>query len=246
MVEKNASALIRPVTNKAATGTPRRLSLPKTLGALRLCDIAYSMREATYIEEFPQDSTDDRITAFMMLERARELVCTGMTFEEAAEEIRATTVFTTHTPVPAGHDRFSTEQAIRILGGDRTARLQRQGCFHEGLLNMTMLALRFSRYANGVAMQHGKVSQQMFPDYKVYSITNGVHAATWLSPQFQDLLDEEIPHWRTDNQYLRSVYGIAPARIADTETSSKAMPSMSAILPVTSTAAKAASLPLPT
>jgi starch phosphorylase len=63
-------------------------------------------------------------------------------------------------------------------------------------------------------MQHGKVSQQMFPDYKVYSITNGVHAATWLSPQFQELFDGEIPHWRTDNQYLRSVYGIDPARIA--------------------------------
>ena len=76
---------------------------------------------------------------------------------------------------------------------------------------MTYIALRFSRFVNGVAMQHGKVSQQMFPDYKVYSITNGVHAATWLSPQFQDLLDEEIPHWRTDNQYLRSVYGIDPA-----------------------------------
>jgi glycogen phosphorylase len=79
---------------------------------------------------------------------------------------------------------------------------------------MTYIALRFSRFVNGVAMQHGKVSQQMFPEYKVYSITNGVHAATWLSSQFQDLLDEEIPNWRTDNEYLRSVYGIDPARIA--------------------------------
>jgi starch phosphorylase len=81
-------------------------------------------------------------------------------------------------------------------------------------MNMTYIALRFSRFVNGVAMQHGKVSQQMFPGYKVYSITNGVHAATWLSPQFQDLLDGEIPNWRTDNHYFRSVYGIDPARIA--------------------------------
>jgi starch phosphorylase len=64
-------------------------------------------------------------------------------------------------------------------------------------------------------MQHGKVSQQMFPDYKVHAITNGVHAATWLSQPFQELLDQEIPSWRTDNQYLRSVYGIDPAQISD-------------------------------
>ena len=80
-------------------------------------------------------------------------------------QVRNKCVFTTHTPVPAGHDRFSTEQAIRILGGDRTARLEKLGVFRDGLLNMTLLALRFSRYANGVAMQHGKVSRAMFPQY---------------------------------------------------------------------------------
>jgi starch phosphorylase len=79
---------------------------------------------------------------------------------------------------------------------------------------MTYLALRFSRYVNGVAMQHGKVSQHMFPEAHVHAITNGVHAATWLSPHMQQLLDAEVPEWRYDNNYLRSVYGIAPARIA--------------------------------
>ena len=80
------------------------------------------------------------------------------------ERVRRRCVFTTHTPVTAGHDRFSTEQTIRILGGDRTAQLEKLGCFRDGLLNMTLLALRFSRYANGVAMQHGKVSRAMFPE----------------------------------------------------------------------------------
>jgi starch phosphorylase len=80
---------------------------------------------------------------------------------------------------------------------------------------MTYLALRFSRFVNGVAMQHGKVSQQMFPDYHVNAITNGVHAATWLSRPMQDLLDEEIPDWRHDNNYFRSVYGVAPSKIAN-------------------------------
>ncbi len=113
-------------------------------------------------------------------------------------------VFTTHTPVPAGHDRFSTEQAIRILGGDRTARLERLGCFRDGMLNMTLLALRFSRYANGVAMQHGKVSRAMFPEFPIDSITNGVHAPTWVSEPIQEMLDEHIPAWRRDNLYLRN------------------------------------------
>src|SRR6266702_2403954 len=118
--------------------------------------------------------------------------------------VRNKCVFTTHTPVPAGHDRFSTEQSIRILGGERTSRLQKLGCFHEGLLNMTLLALRFSRYTNGVAMQHAKVSRDMFPEFPIESITNGVHAPTWLSEPMQNMLDAHIPAWRRDNLYLRN------------------------------------------
>lgn len=124
------------------------------------------------------------------------------------EQVRRKCVFTTHTPVPAGHDRFSTEQSIRILGGDRTAQLEKLGCFRDGLLNMTLLALRFSRYANGVAMQHGKVSRAMFPEYRIDAITNGVHAATWISEPISHVLDEHIAGWRRDNLYLRNAIDI--------------------------------------
>jgi starch phosphorylase len=120
------------------------------------------------------------------------------------EQVRQKCVFTTHTPVPAGHDRFSTEQTIRILGGDRAARLERHGCFRDGMLNMTLLALHFSRYANGVALQHGKVSREMFPEAAIDSITNGVHAPTWVSAPVQQMLDEYIPAWRRDNLHLRN------------------------------------------
>jgi glycogen phosphorylase len=132
----------------------------------------------------------------------------GAATETDIETVRRKCVFTTHTPVPAGHDRFSTEQAIRILGGERTALLQQSGCFRDGLLNMTLLALRFSRYANGVAMQHGKVSRQMFPEYSIDTITNGVHAPTWISEPMQQLLDEHIPTWRRDNLFLRNAIDI--------------------------------------
>jgi starch phosphorylase len=128
----------------------------------------------------------------------------GAATETDIEQVRRKCVFTTHTPVPAGHDRFSTEQTIRILGGDRTARLEKMGCFRDGMLNMTLLALRFSRYANGVAMQHAKVSRAMFPEFAIDSITNGVHAPTWVSEPVQTLLDANFSSWRRDNLYLRN------------------------------------------
>lgn len=132
------------------------------------------------------------------------------------EAVKQQCVFTTHTPVPAGHDQFGLDQMYQVLGHERASTIERAGALHNGLMNMTYLALRFSRYVNGVAMQHGKVSQHMFPGSTVHSITNGVHAATWLSKPFQNLLDLEIPSWRTDNQYFRSVYGISPKHIACT------------------------------
>ena len=133
--------------------------------------------------------------------------------ESDIEQVRHKCVFTTHTPVAAGHDRFSTEQSIRILGGDRTARLEKLGCFRDGLLNMTLLALRFSRYVNGVALQHGRVSRKMFPEYEIQSITNGVHAATWVSAPVQQMFDEEVPEWRRDNLFLRNLIDMPEQKI---------------------------------
>jgi starch phosphorylase len=128
--------------------------------------------------------------------------------ETDVNAVRQKCVFTTHTPVPAGHDRFSMEQSIRILGGERTARLESLGCCHDHMLNMTYVALRFSRYVNGVALQHGNVSRQMFPDYQIDAITNGVHAPTWVAEPVQELLDKNIPNWRRDNLYLRNAIEI--------------------------------------
>jgi glycogen phosphorylase len=135
--------------------------------------------------------------------------------ETDIEQVRKKCVFTTHTPVPAGHDRFSTEQAMRILGADRTTRLQQLDCFQDGLLNMTLLALRFSRYANAVAMQHGKVSRQMFPQFAIDTITNGVHAPTWISEPMQQLLDEHIPAWRRDQLFLRNAIDLPEEKVLE-------------------------------
>ena len=128
--------------------------------------------------------------------------------EADVEVVRRRCLFTTHTPVQAGHDRFPWELVKQVLGEPRTVLLQQVGFGAEGFLNMTNLALHFSRYVNGVAMRHGEVSQDMFPQFPIHAITNGVHAATWASPPFQDLFDREIPEWRRDNAYMRYAVGI--------------------------------------
>ena len=128
--------------------------------------------------------------------------------EADVEVVRRRCLFTTHTPVQAGHDRFPWDLVKQVLGEPRTLLLQQVGFGAEGFLNMTNLALHFSRYVNGVAMRHGEVSQDMFPQFPIHAITNGVHAATWASPPFQDLFDREIPEWRRDNAYMRYAVGI--------------------------------------
>jgi starch phosphorylase len=127
---------------------------------------------------------------------------------EEIEAVRRQCVFTTHTPVPAALDQFPLELARQVLGQDRIGMLDATHCCPFGNLNMTYLALRCSRYINGVAMHHSEISHDMFPNYPIHAITNGVHAGTWTSAPFQELYDRHIPEWRHDNLYLRYVIGI--------------------------------------
>lgn len=151
----------------------------------------------------------------------------GRTFEQASNtefsRIHEKCVFTTHTPVPAGHDRFSMEQANRILGRETVSMLERAGCCHEGMLNMTYVALRFSRFVNGVAMQHGIVSRAMFPEYAIDAITNGVHAGTWAADPFLEIFDRHLPRWRRDNVTLRYAIDIPESEIMVAHRSAKRM-----------------------
>lgn len=128
--------------------------------------------------------------------------------ESDVEDVRSHCVFTTHTPVPAGHDRFPMDMVRRVLGDEQVALLDAAHCIEDGTLNMTHLALRLARFVNGVAMKHREVSQGMFPNFPIDAITNGVHAATWTAPAFQKLFDKRIPEWRSDNLYLRYAVGI--------------------------------------
>ena len=138
------------------------------------------------------------------------------------EAVRQRCVFTTHTPVPAGHDKFPLDMVRSVLGDERVALLEGCGGVHEGMLNMTHLALHLTRFVNGVAMRHRDVSRGMFPEYPINSITNGVHATTWAGPGFAALFDRRIPEWRRDNLYLRYAVSIPLQEIRDAHAESKA------------------------
>jgi len=140
--------------------------------------------------------------------------------ESEVEAVRRQCVFTTHTPVPAGHDRFQSALVHQVLGEARAAGLS-QMLVMNGELNMTELALRLSSFVNGVSMRHGEVSRGLFPDYNVGAITNGVHAAAWTSAPFCALFDRALPEWRRDNYYLRYAVGIPPAEIRQAHAQAK-------------------------
>jgi starch phosphorylase len=123
------------------------------------------------------------------------------------EAVRRKCVFTTHTPVPAGHDQFPLDLVTRVLGRREVYDMKDVFCC-EGRLNMTYLALNLSHYVNGVAKKHGEISRLMFAGYKIDAITNGVHAAIWTSPAFQQLYDKYIPGWRQDNFSFRYALAI--------------------------------------
>ena len=158
-------------------------------------------------------------SAFLVLERLREFTQAGMSFGDALATVQRTTVFTTHTPVPAGHDAFPFSMMDEYfgrfwqemgMGRDQFMALGEQ----DGRFNMTVLALRASGQSNGVSQLHGEVSRRMWqrvwPDRSVdqvpiRAITNGVHVPSWISSELKDLFARYIgPDWEAlhDDQAL--------------------------------------------
>jgi len=139
------------------------------------------------------------LLSLALLDEAAEQAGRESVIQQDVESVRSRCVFTTHTPVLAGHDKFSLELARKVIG-NRDDFYGLKGVLYEGdTLNMTHLALNLSRYVNGVARKHGEVSRLMFAGYAIDAITNGVHAATWVSAPFRELFDRTIPLWRQDN-----------------------------------------------
>lgn len=119
----------------------------------------------------------------------------------AVVAVQGQCVFTTHTPVPAGHDQFDYTAAVPALGGiiDERELVTLAGAER---LNMTRLALSLSGWVNGVAKRHAETSRALFPGYEVHAVTNGVHSATWAADALQELFNRHIPFWRNEPELL--------------------------------------------
>lgn len=113
------------------------------------------------------------------------------------EHVKNLCVFTTHTPIEAGHDKFPYELISKTMDGLFPLDILKD-LAGKDYLNMTMLALNLSRYINGVAKKHGEVSQNMFPGYEIHAITNGVHSYTWTCESFKQIFDEYLPGWANE------------------------------------------------
>ncbi|NAS24648.1 alpha-glucan family phosphorylase [Herbidospora sp. NEAU-GS84] len=158
--------------------------------------------------------TNEGHAGFLGLERIRELTEARLSFDEALEAVRAGTVFTTHTPVPAGIDRFPADMIARQFGGDNawpTVPVDRvlalgaepdSGDGEKAVFNMAVMGMRLAQRVNGVSVLHGEVSRGMFQglwpgfdlsEIPIGSITNGVHAPTWVGREVMELAGRELP-----------------------------------------------------
>lgn len=124
------------------------------------------------------------------------------------EAVRDLCVFTTHTPLESGHDKFSYELYNRMFNDFFPEKILRK-LAGEDHINMTLLGFNLSEYVNGVAKKHGEVSRHMFPGYKINAITNGVHSYTWTSDDLKKVYDKYLPGWANEPEIFVRV-GVIP------------------------------------
>jgi starch phosphorylase len=136
------------------------------------------------------------------------------------EKVKDLCVFTTHTPIEAGHDRFPYDLVLRIMGEVLPLKVLKELGGQESL-NMTRLGLNLSEFINGVAKKHGEVSRNMFPGYEINAITNGVHTFTWTCDSFKGLFDQYLPGWANEPELFVRVGRIPENEIWDAHMKAK-------------------------
>lgn len=130
------------------------------------------------------------------------------------EKVRNLCVFTTHTPVAAGHDRFPYELAQKIAGEIVPLWLLKK-LAGDGMLNMTLLGFNLSEFINGVSKKHEEVSEKMFPGYEIHAITNGIHSYTWVSEPFKNLYNKYLPGWANEPEIFVRAWRIPEDELWD-------------------------------
>ncbi len=137
-----------------------------------------------------------------------------------AEPVKNLCVFTTHTPVEAGHDKFTYELYRKVIG-DYFPETTLKELAGEDNVNMTLLGFNLSNHVNGVAKKHGEVSQNMFPGYEINAITNGVHSYTWTCEHMKRLYDKYLPGWANEPEIFVRIGCIPDKEIWDAHQEAK-------------------------
>lgn len=166
----------------------------------------------TRLEHFHMNEGHAGLLTLELINRLMEEQGANSVSPDMINTVRRQCVFTTHTSVPAGHDKYSMDLITRVVGPHPIFQLNEDFCW-DGMMNMTHLALYMSHYVNGVAKKHGEVAKTMFHNYNIDSITNGVNASNWTSLPFQRLFDAYIPGWREDNYSLKYALNIPNAEV---------------------------------
>ena len=130
-------------------------------------------------------------------------------FNGDMKKVKSLCHFTTHTPVPAGHDHFAESRVKKLLRGLLPEDLKLPSLVQNGRLHMTELGLYFSGTANGVSALHGDVAQDQFPWSNIDFITNGVHHSYWMGSPFKRVYDQYVPEWRANPECLLKIDDIA-------------------------------------
>src|SRR3989338_3264223 len=164
------------------------------------------------IEKYHMNEGHASLLVLELLERTKKDGQTDIYKKYDLESVRNKCIFTTHTPVAAGHDRFPLELVKKALSSDLPFKMP-DIFIRNNEMNMTLIALNLSKYVNGVAKKHGEVTREMFPGYSIDSITNGIHLLTWAAPAFKKLYDKYIPGWQSDYFSLRYALSIPKEEI---------------------------------
>ena len=135
------------------------------------------------------------------------------------EKVRKSVAFTTHTPVPAGHDRFNYNLVKDVFRNDLPSNIKELGGQNE--LNMTVLGMNLSGYRNGVAKKHGEISSKMFPNYEIDYITNGIHLPFWVSKPIRKIFTKKWPNWKANPSVLQNAIEIDDLELFDAHIENK-------------------------
>jgi glycogen phosphorylase len=164
-----------------------------------------------FLELLEKEDTEIKITKYHLNESHAGLAILPLLGSYTKAEVREKIVFTTHTPIVTGHKIYELSFLEKHLG-QYFEHIPKE-LYRENGVNMTELCLEFSGFSNGVSKKHAVVTHEMFDEYKIEHITNGVHHLTWLNPSLTEFFDKNIPDWRLDLSKLRVVSSLFETEI---------------------------------